>query len=421
MLSSTLYGEQTKRTVNNMSYTGRTLSQYPLYIQALAEVKQAAAMANCEAGAISQEICSAIVAACRSIMAGQHHDQFPVDVYHGGGSIGTNMNMNEVLAALTAVPAAQINLSQSTADVCFTALRIALIRRAQPLLAVLRRCIEALRQKGEEFTGMETISRTCLQDAMRTSHGVLFQACAANLEKHVVQLEERIQDLHQVNLGGTVIGSGTGASQAYRDHILSCLQKVTDMPLRHRSNLYEAAQYPDDLAACSGALRMMSANLLKFAKDLRLLSSGPEAGFAELKLPAVQAGSSFFPGKVNPVIPEMLVQCSLLVSGRDHTIQAALEHGELQLNIWDGMMGMLLYENMEMLTHALQNFYDYCLVGIEVNQERSSLYAASSIPLVVELTEQYGYEQVSGWLQTESVQQVQRKLKEERKHDERNT
>ncbi|MED1204556.1 lyase family protein [Heyndrickxia acidicola] len=403
-----LYGINTIRTVQNLSFSGQTLRNYPTYIQALAMVKKAAASANFEIGSIKKEMYDAINTACSEILSGSHNQHFVVDILHGGGGIGTNMNMNEVIANLSnkrmggtigsyepVHPTEHINASQSTSDVCHTAIRMAIILSFQPLRAEIERCIKHIDEKAAAFQQVTTIARTCLQDGMQIQLGDTFSGYSAVIKRRLTSLEEAIEKLYQINIGGTVIGSGIGAPQAYRDIVVSKLCEVTGRPFCQRENLFDAAQNIDDLANVSSELRMLSSCLIKVAKDLRLLSSGPDAGFAEIELPAVQAGSSFFPGKVNPVIPETLIQCCFQVIGCDRVVQASLEHGELDLNIFEGAAGANVLDAMKMLENALSSFAGNCVKGIQANHQRCEELSNSFIPLVVKLKERVGYSAVS--------------------------
>lgn len=416
-----LYGIQTVRTLQNLSFSGRTLSQYPTYIESLALVKKAAALANQEAGVFDVKIGNAIIAACDSLIKGDHREQFPIDILHGGGGIGTNMNVNEVIANLaneymgyprgsyTPVhPTEHVNASQSTSDVCHTAIRLAILKSFHPLFAALDQLVEVIKAKEGEFQDVTTIARTCLQDGMRVQLGNTFSGYCQVIKRRLLSIEEAVTKLHSINLGGTVIGSGVGAPKAYRCTVVSKLCEVSGFELSHRENLYDAAQNIDDLARVSSEIRILASCLLKFAKDLRLLSSGPEAGFAEIQLPAVQAGSSFFPGKVNPVIPETLVQCCFQVIGCDHVVQTTLEHGELGLNVFEGAAGANILDAMVMLEKALTTFTEKCIKGTEANRERCEVLANSFIPVVVELKEKIGY--------TATARLVKEKGKEEIKN-----
>jgi aspartate ammonia-lyase len=410
------YGIQTVRTVENMSFSGQRLSYYPEYIQALAQVKKAAAKANECAEVISSEISAKIQAACQQLIEGKWVEQFPIDVFHGGGSIGTNMNVNEVIARLAGEsvhPTDHVNASQSTADACHTAMRVALITMMKPFEQVLDQLITTLEEQSRSFAQIRTIARTCWQDGMSVPLASLFEGTASALKRRSQFLHQAVELIHHINLGGTVIGSGTGAAEKYRSVIVSMLQETTSYPLRWRESLYDAAQYPDDLAQLSSEIHLISSILMKFAADLRLLASGPETGLNELKLPAVQAGSSFFPGKVNPVIAETMIQCSMLEAGHHHVIQSTLAMGEVHLNIWEGMMGVLLMQNISMMTKAMHTFHDHCVAGIEPNLARCEKYATSFIPMVVELKERFGYQKVSQWMKEMTKEELKRKAEEE--------
>jgi aspartate ammonia-lyase len=421
-----LYGIQTCRSVENMSFSGRKLRDYPEYVAALAEVKKAAAITNQRTGLLTRTIAQAIEQACDEVAQGCHDEQFIVDPYHGGGCIGSNMNMNEVVANLAnellggepggyapVHPNDHVNASQSTSDACHTALRIAILRTEAALEPELERLADALADKSRAFADVRTITRTCLQDGMQDTLGSLFAGYEQGLRRRLRELNRVTRALEAVNLGGTVIGSGVGASDAYRERIIGALQETTGLPLRHRDNLYDASMNMDDIAAVSSELQLLSGMLIKLAKDLRLLSSGPEAGFAELKLPAVQAGSSFFPGKVNPVVPETLIQCCFQVIGLDRSVQASLEHGELNLNVWEGLAGFNVLDSLRMLRRAAALFTDKCVSGIEANMERCEELSRCFIPVAVALKEKYGYAQVSRWLKNETKEQIRNRYERE--------
>ncbi|XID93474.1 lyase family protein [Paenibacillaceae bacterium WGS1546] len=414
-----LYGIQTKRSADNLSYSGRTLAEYPGYIAALAATKRAAARANERAGLLPKTMAQAIGQACEEVGGGFHDPQFVVDPFHGGGGIGSNMNMNEVVANLAneilgggigdyrpVHPADHVNASQSTSDACHTALRIAAIRAGGKLVGALERLAGAIGTKRTAFADIPTITRTCLQDGMPDTLGALFGGYEQALRRRTNKLRAAVEELHAVNLGGTVIGSGVGAPRAYRERILAALNEATGLELRHRDDLYDAAQNMDDLAAVSAELGLLSGVLIKLAKDLRLLSSGPEAGFGELRLPAVQAGSSFFPGKINPVVPETLVQCGLHAIGLNRMVQGALEHGELNLNVWEGFAGFHVLDMMGMLERAVGKFTDGCVAGIEADAERCRALSRTFIPAVVALKEKHGYSQVGSWLKEKSREEL---------------
>lgn len=416
MGSETLYGEQTKKTLENMSFSGRTLQMYPEYRKAMAQVKEACAEANFRAGQMTEETCARIRKACQAVAAGQYAEQFPVDVFHGGGGIGLNMNMNEVLSALAGEgihPVEDVNQCQSTSDVCHTALRMALLELTEALKQELTEMEACLEKKAEEAAGIRTIARTCWQDGMQVEVSELFRALKDALARRRGSLEERRKGLYQMNLGWTVIGSGTGSTEGYRREIQKALQEVTGKPFRWCENPYDAAQYPDDLGELSGEIRLIAGLLVKFSQDLRLLSSGPETGLGELKLPALQAGSSFFPGKVNPVVPEMMIQCGMLIGGNDGVIQTCVACGEGYINLWEELMGFLLMDNIRMLTKAMRLLRIKCVEGVQVNEETCERYASCTGALVTRYKEKYGYATLSGWIKKEGSEAVGRRLREE--------
>ena len=409
-----LYGEQTERTLANMSFSGVRLADFPEFIIALARVKKACALANRRADELDAARCEAVLRACDRLIAGEHRDQFPVDVYHGGGGIGLNMNVNEVLAALAGPdvdPVDHVNMSQSTSDVCHTAMRLALEGSVGALLAELERVCGTLREKAERFAEVMTIARTCWQDGMRVGAGIVFSGAASALDRRRARLADCRAVMRRVNLGATVIGTGTGASDAYRAHVVEALREVTGLDLAPVADPHAAAQYPDDLADLSAEIRLAAEVAAKLARDLRLLSSGPQTGLGELRLPAVQAGSSFFPGKVNPVIPEMVIQCAMLIAGNDSVIQGAVGQGEVHLNLWEEMMGFLLLENCRRLAGALAPFRERCLSGVEINAEVCAGYARSDIPLIVDYKERYGYRNLAERIKKEGLERVVRSLK----------
>lgn len=414
-----LYGVQTMRSVQNLSFSGHLLSQYPQYIKSLAMVKKAAALANVESQEIDELLANQINKACDKLIEGEYQQHFIVDVYHGGGGIGTNMNINEVVANLAnesfgekrgtyspVHPTTHVNASQSTSDVCHTAMRLSILKQYKLLDPVLKSVVDLLNQKAKEFMSVKTISRTCLQDGMQIRLGDTFSGYAAVIERRYSILKRVVNDLKQINLGGTVIGSGIGSSESYRNTILEKLAEVTGIQFIHRKNLYDAAQNIDDLVEVSQQISLLATCLIKIAKDLRLLSSGPEAGFFEITLPSVQSGSSFFPGKVNPVIPETLIQCCFQILGLDRAVQATLEHGELNLNVFESAAGINILEEMKMLEKALNIFAKKCLRDITANDERCNELSKSFIPIVVDLKEKYGYEAVSKLINEKSKSEV---------------
>jgi aspartate ammonia-lyase len=382
-----LYSAETVRSVRNLSFSGRNLSALPSYMRALATVKLAAARANRDAHVLDAPRALAIERACRAIIAGEYHDQFVVDPLSGGGSIALNMNVNEVIASLAGnfvggrvrvLAKEHVNASQSTTDVCHTAARIAIFDEWQPAHAALDFCVLAMRAKEREFREVITIARTCLQDASPVALGTLFGGYAAAIARRTAEVDRAVDALRMVNLGGTVIGSGEGAPAAYRRRVLKHLRDATGLRLTRRQNLYDAAQNFDDLGGVAASLGLLAEVLMKVAQDLRLLSSGPEGGFSEIRLPAVQHGSSFFSGKINPVVPETLIQCCFMVLGCERAVRLALERGELNLNVFEGAAAISLLDALAMLTRAVSSFTEFCVKGITANEDRCRDLASRS-------------------------------------------
>jgi len=397
-IESVLYGDQTQLAVTNMSFSKNILGGFPYYVKALAKVKKACAMANYQAGLLDKDIYERILVACDELIKGYHLGQFPVDVFGGGGGIAVNMNINEVIASIAGdgVKAIEhVNLSQSTSDVCHTALRVCLYERIGELEKIVKDTLDILYAKYEEFKPYKTIARTCWQDGIQVSAGVLFSATASVLKREHKNLLRYRDYFKIINLGWTVIGSGMNATDEYQDRILDCLSSVVGYECTWHEYPFEAAQYPDDLVRVSNIFRSISELMTKLARDIRILSSGPEAGLNELKLPNVQSGSSFFPGKNNPIIPETLIQSSLLVAGNDSIIQTCLGLGEVHLNVWENMMGFLLLQNISMIKSVLTIFNEKCLAGIELNKAVCEGYANSTMPLLVYYKEKRGYEYIS--------------------------
>jgi aspartate ammonia-lyase len=375
-----LYGIHTMRALQNLTFSNHILTHYPAYITALAQVKKAAARANRDAAILPPRLARAIERASDTIIQGDHTDSFPIDLLSGGGEIAVNMNLNEVIANLANEslgakrgdyapihPKTHVNASQSTADVCHSAARIAILTMWDDLESTLDRCTAALRAKAREMASITTLARTCLRDAEPTSLGEFLGGQAQGLKRRTLELSRSIAALRLINLGGTAIGSGSGAPKAYRAKVTRYLRDFTGIALRTRANLYDAAQNLDDLGEVAAKLGLLAEVLIKIASDLRLLSSGPEGGFAELNLPAVQEGSSFYPGKINPAVPETMLQCCFQVLGCERTVRLALERGELNLNVFSGVAAANLFDMMTMLHRALALFTERCLTGLTAN------------------------------------------------------
>lgn len=399
------YGIQTLRALENFPITGIPISHFPELIVALAQVKYACALANHHLGLLPTNIKDAIVQACKEIIDGRFHTHFVVDMIQGGAGTSTNMNANEVIAnrALEIMgyefgqyqychPNNHVNLSQSTNDVYPTALRIAFIYAIQKLMPVLEDLIESFHQKGQEFAHILKMGRTQLQDAVPMTLGQEFEAFAVTLEEEIERINNNKNLLLEVNLGGTAIGTGINTHPQYRTLALEYLREITGLPLVHSENLVEATQDTGAFVMVSSALKRLAVKLSKIANDLRLLSSGPRAGFNEINLPKMQPGSSIMPGKVNPVIPEVVNQIAYKVIGNDLTVTLAAEAGQLQLNVFEPVIAQSIFESIEMLRNGIVTFNHRCVKGITANEKKCREYVENSIGLVTALNPYLGYE-----------------------------
>lgn len=389
-----------------MSFSSKVLGDYPQYVKNLMLVKMAAAKANVLVNALSEAVADAIMNSCQYAIDTYDAQQYPVDVCHGGGGIGINMNINEVISALASDrsglvidPIVHVNKSQSTADVCHTAIRLTLGSLLDDLLDVLSVCGEAFRDKQREFTGIATISRTCMMDAMEIDLGHRFSGYADVVFRRREAILLHRQRMFTVNLGGTVIGSGEGAVPGYREVVIETLRELYGEELVYPVNFYDTAQNMDELVALAQSLSNLSQVLVKVSQDLRFLSSGPEAGIGELKLPKTQSGSSFFPGKVNPVLPEMMMQCAFLVQGLTRSVESSQMHGDTDLNVFEEFAGILVMDQIQCLQKAIHLLTSYALVGISVDTERCASHANSLVPMVTRLANQHGYGKVSNVIQ----------------------
>ena len=376
-----LYGAETARSLANLAFSRHRLGEYPAYVTALAAVKRAAASANRDAGVLDARRAAAIDAAAAALPA--HRQHLVVDILGGGGSIGINMNVNEVIANLASEalggarrswepvhPLRDVNASQSTADVCHTAARLAVTDTALPTLRALDACVGALDERAGRFAAVPTLARTCLQDAMPTTADVLLRGHSAALARRADHLRAALVELDGVVLGGTVIGDGQGAPPAYRERAVPALQAIVGRPLRAHPHAAAALQNGDDLAAVAAELGLLARALLKVAQDLRLVSSGPRGGMGELRLPHVQAGSSFFVGKSNPVVPESVMQCAFQVLGCERAVQEAHARAELHLQVFDAVAVVNVLDALEMLAAVLERFEPHCLRHLELNEDR---------------------------------------------------
>jgi len=399
------YGVHTLRALENFSISGIPISTYPNMVRALACVKQACALANNELELLDERKTDAIVNACKEIRAGKLHSQFAVDVIQGGAGTSTNMNANEVIAnrALELLgfargeykqlhPLEHVNMSQSTNDVYPTAIKVALYFEIDELIAAMEILRIEFADKAAEFKDILKMGRTQLQDAVPMTLGQEFSTYAVMIEEDQQRLREAASLIREINLGATAIGTGINAHPDYAALARKHLSEVTGIPYITAGNLVEATQDAGAFVQLSGVLKRVAVKLSKICNDLRLLSSGPRAGLGEINLPAVQAGSSIMPGKVNPVIPEVVNQIAFMVIGNDVTVTFAAEGGQMQLNAFEPIIAHSLLDSLIYLRQGCLTLAERCVKGITANRERLADLVNHSIGIVTALNPIIGYE-----------------------------
>ncbi len=402
------YGIQTLRAKENFSITNTDISLFPGFLAALAKVKKSCAIANHKLGDLTDLQKDAIINACNEIIDGKLHDQFIVDPIQGGAGTSTNMNMNEVLAnrALEILgyersrydiihPNNHINMSQSTNDVYPTAIRVALFDNIYKLKDSLRFLRDSFSHKGEEFEHILKMGRTQLQDAVPMTLGQEFKSFAVMIDNDISKLKECQNLIKKVNLGATAIGTGINTKPKYQDIVMSALVEVTGTDYVSASDLIEATQDTSAFVHFSGVLKSIVIKVSKICNDLRLLSSGPRAGFNEINLPKMQPGSSIMPGKVNPVIPEVVNQVAFEVIGADTTISAASEAGQLQLNVFEPIIAYKLFNSINIMRRAFTTLASKCITGITANEHICKEHILNSVTLITCLNPILGYEKSS--------------------------
>jgi aspartate ammonia-lyase len=405
-----LYGAHTARAVQNFpAATSRTIGSFPHLVLALLVIKKAAALTNEAIGALPGPLARTIVEAADRLLQDLPSGEFPVHCLHGGGGTSANMNVNEVLANLgeeilggrrgeyrLVHPNDHVNLNQSTNDVYPTACHMAVIFQWPNLRDALASLARALSLVGESYRDQVRLARTCLQDAVEIRFRDYLGGMASQMDRLRARLEEAIDRLHAVNLGGTICGRMEDAPEAYRHAIVEQLAVLAgDLRYCRADDLFDGAQNPDNMLAVSARLDILARGLIKIAKDLRLLSSGPEAGLGEIFLPAVQAGSSIMPGKVNPVIPEFVIQVGFRVIGNHAMCSAGLDHGELDLNVWESSMLVPILESMELLECGVDVLTNRCVLGMRPNPEANANHVRTVIPRLTRASRTYGYKRVS--------------------------
>jgi aspartate ammonia-lyase len=403
--SEAYYGVQTLRAMENFNISGVTLSFYPVFIESLAVVKKAAAKANHELGLLDDTVANAIDLACDDIIKGKLHSFFPVDMIQGGAGTSTNMAANEVIAnrALEILekrkgqyefchPNNHVNLSQSTNDAYPTAVKVALLYSNIRFVEVLKDLIDSFIDKARDFRDVIKMGRTQLQDAVPMTLGQAFEAYAATLQEEVMRLEENANLFLEVNMGATAIGTGINSEPGYSEKCVHHLCDITGFDIKLASNLIEATQDTGAFVMYSSAIKRLAVKLSKICNDLRLLSSGPRTGFNEINLPPMQPGSSIMPGKVNPVIPEVVNQIAFKVIGNDLTVTMASEAGQLELNVMEPVIVQSIFESMEMLKNGMEVLKFRCVDGITANVDRCRDMVLNSIGIVTALNPVLGYE-----------------------------
>lgn len=396
------YGLQSLRAKENFHITGRKQSKR--FTSSLAQIKKAAAIVNGETGKLPANIRDAIVQACDEILDGQFADQFITDPIQGGAGTSYNMNMNEVVANraieilggqkgdYTIVhPNDHVNMSQSTNDVIPTAGKMTVLKLMEGLLEQMERLIAALGEKEKAFDSILKMGRTQMQDAVPIRLGQEFGAYRSMVERDLARLKRFPDELKYVNMGGTAIGTCINANPDYVKNIVPTLSKISGLNLEHASNLIDATQNVDCFVAVSAVLRTAALNLSKMANDLRMMSSGPRTGFHEINLPPRQNGSSIMPGKVNPVIPEVVSQVAFNIVGNDVTISMAAEAGQLELNAFEPVIFYNLFESIKSLTGAVRTLVDNCISGITANEEHCADLVNHSVGIITALCPYIGY------------------------------
>lgn len=396
------YGVQTERAKANFAVSGTTYESYPLYLRAIAYLKIAAARANEEIGALPPDIAGAICQAAEEIIDGKFAGMFPVDVFSGGTSV--NMNVNEVIAnraneLLTgkkgydkAHPNTHVNMGQSTNDVIPAAIELSSYLYFEDLIAQLTRLADTLRAKSAEFKSVVKIARTCLQDAVPITLGQEFSGYHAMIKRQIELCREAQAECAHLSFGGTAVGTCIGTFPGYLDAVYRHLAEVSKIPVKRRENMIDGYQNDDGFLRISSTLKSTAAGLSKISRDLRLMSSGPRAGLNEINLPSLQPGSSIMPGKINPVVPEMMIHLCYQIFGNDLAVAMSVEAGELDLNVWDAPIRKCLQESFLLLTNGVRLFNDRCVKGITANEDVCRGYAENSLSNATVIAAIYGYE-----------------------------
>ena len=400
------YGVQSLRAAENFHITG--LNMHPEIINSLAYIKKAAAITNCEAGLLDKRRTQAIVQACDEILEGKFREDFIVDPIQGGAGTSLNMNANEVIAnrAIEILggkkgdysvvnPNDHVNCGQSTNDVIPTAGKMTSLRLLKKLKKQLLRLHSALEQKADEFDGVIKMGRTQLQDAVPIRLGQEFKAYSVAILRDLNRMDKAMDEMRTLNMGGTAVGTGLNADESYLRRIVPNLSEISGMDLVQAYDLIDATQNLDSFVAVSGAVKACAVTLSKIANDLRLMSSGPRAGFGEINLPAKQNGSSIMPGKVNPVIPEVVNQVAFNAIGNDMTITMAAEAVQLELNAFEPIIFYCLFQSIDTIAYAVNTFVDNCVIGITANETRCRYFVENSVGIITAICPYVGYQKAA--------------------------
>ncbi len=398
-----LYGVQTMRAVENFPITGYRIESS--LIKAMAMVKKAAAFANAETGQLEPKIAKAIMAAADEVIDGRHHDQFVVDPIQGGAGTSINMNTNEVLAnrALELIgeqkgnykvisPNSHVNMAQSTNDAFPTAIHLSTLMTLETLITVMEELHNEFMKKANEFDGILKMGRTHLQDAVPIQLSQEFEAYARVLRRDIKRIKATRESLYAVNMGATAVGTGLNADPEYIEKCVQALAKISGLPIVGTDDLVDGTQNTDAYIEVSAALKVCMLNMSKIANDLRLMTSGPRCGLGEINLPARQPGSSIMPGKVNPVMAEVLNQSAFQVVGNDLTISMASEAGQFELNVMEPVIVFNLLQSIKIMTNVFTVFRQHCLSGITPNKERMETYVNNSVGIITAINPHVGYE-----------------------------
>lgn len=398
------YGIQTHRALENFKISPLQISHYPLFIKNLAIVKKAAAQANHALGLLTDDMLHAIEKACDAIADGKYDDAFPIDVFQGGAGTSTNMNINEVIANIVlesmgeqkgnyqiVSPNDHINLSQSTNDAYPTALKLALYDMHHTLQPMMQQMVASLREKADTFKHVIKMGRTQLQDAVPMTLGQEFEAFSVLIEQSIRETDQAAQQLCIVNMGATAIGTGINAAKGFDTKCIEYLSSLKGIQIKNAPNLIAATSDTTCFVEYAAQLKKLALRLIKICNDLRLLSSGPRTGLNEIHLPEMQPGSSIMPGKINPVIPEVVNQICYKVIGNELTVTLAAENGQLQLNVMEPVIASSLFESIELLKNGLNTLVINCIDGITANEQRTTELVMNSIGIVTALNPLIGY------------------------------